>query len=186
MQWNHSNVSLVDLHDLWFINIIDSSKVHPSIGDWHISVLHKKIEERQSACQQNVSLIKQGCCYCPLRKFWLFYKQGWGHTTAVTGDTANITKDKSIGITWPEHMCCLFHLWWNFRPVPCDVMHCCARKVTVCLKRVLALLFSCRTAYSAYCNDRRKCVYEQWKLYNTKIPHKHISTAWANLIEAFQ
>lgn len=124
-QWIHSpDVSLVDSYDLWFIDTIDSPKVHPSIGDWHISVLHKKIEERQSACQQNVTVIELGWCYCPLRMFWLFYKQGWDARHQSQG-TLNITKDKSITHQTGrvDGMLSLsYGIWMHFYR-----MHCCSQ-----------------------------------------------------------
>ncbi len=60
IQWIHFYVSLVDFYDLWLIYIIDFCKVHPSIGEWHKSVLHKKIEEGQCACKRNVTVVETG------------------------------------------------------------------------------------------------------------------------------
>lgn len=51
--------------------------IHPYVTGTPVFYIKKKIEGRQSACQQNVTIIELGWCYCPLTKFWLFYKQGW-------------------------------------------------------------------------------------------------------------
>lgn len=78
IQWIHFYVSLVDCYDLWLIYIIDFCKVHPSIGEWHKSVLHKKIEEGQCACKRNVTVVETGLKrHCPLRNFLVALATLW-------------------------------------------------------------------------------------------------------------
>lgn len=75
--------SLSQCHSCWLVwSMIhryhwfsQSSSIHMWLAHQYFTL--KKIEGRQSACQQNVTIIELGWCYCPLTKFWLFYKQGW-------------------------------------------------------------------------------------------------------------
>lgn len=76
--------SLSWCHSCWLVwsmihryhRLSQSSSIHMWLAHQYFT-LKKKIEGRQSACQQNVTIIELVWCYCPLTKFWLFYKQGW-------------------------------------------------------------------------------------------------------------
>lgn len=76
--------------------------IHPYVTGTPVFYI-KKIEGRQSACQQNVTIIEPGWCYCPLTKFWLFYKQGWDKTHQSQGRLLTLPRTRAPCI-WKEQL----------------------------------------------------------------------------------